>query len=579
VKLVFVVCFALLGWAGLDAGELSRRERLSSERVLAGGPPRYDLDFLLADLIPKPGRRFTEFSGDLSGRYLEALARTGAIELARPLEAAIFGLQRPDGGFANPLSSGSGVEDDDMARVWGHGRLLTGLLAAYEEGGDAKALAAARGLGDFLVRVAPRFQDEGVVAEFSSGKLAHGYICWTQNLEGLAALYQATEEPRYLELAQAVAERVRRHPNQHSHGWLSSLRGLVALAEVSGDARILQQAETAWQELVDSGNVLPTGTIPEYFLPGMARDEGCSQADWVRLNLELWRRTENARYLEAAERAVFNAFFLNQFPSGDFGHMELVDDGLGYGTSSAWWCCTLHGLRAFPAIRQAAFREAGGALRYELPVDGSIRARGLQLRASAELAQLAAVRFEVVGAPSEAVRLEIRRPAWSGELVSDLAGETSQDGLRFERVWRTGEAFAVQYDPLERRDGGRLFLGPWLLAVSEAASPRFFDEPHQNNRVDWDSLAAGDRPSRRTVEYIPAGYPGQRQTVVLRPPAERIEGADGLRWQWKFADNAGWLERKADRIAEQSRGRIAPFLAGILVAAIAFGFWSRRRRR
>ncbi len=574
---LLVLSIALLGSVGLEAGELTRREQLSSVRVLEGGPPRYDLDFLLADLIPEPGRRFTEFSGDLSGRYIEALARTGAIGRARPLETAIFSLQRPDGGFARPLSSGGGVEDDDMARVWGHGRLLVGLIAAYEEGGDERALEAARRLGDFLVAVAPRFQNEAVVAEFSSGKLAHGYICWTQNLEGLVSLYRVTEDAAYLELAEAVAERVRRHPNQHSHGWLTSLRGLVALAEATGEEGYLRRAEAAWDELVDSGNVLATGSIPEYFLPGAARDEGCSQADWVRLNLALWHRTENQRYLEAAERALFNAFFLNQFASGDFGHVELAEGGLGYGTSSAWWCCTLHGLRAFPAIREAAFRQRDGALRYELPVDASIQARGLELRASADLALQAAVRFEVVAAGGQAVRFEVRQPDWSGELDSDLAGEKSADGLAFERIWRPGEVFSVRYDPLERREGPQLFLGPWLMAVAEAASPRFFDEPHQNNRVDWESLTTGDRPSRRILEYLPAGYPGQPQTLTLRPVAERMDWPDGLRWQWSFAADSSWAARKADRIVEQSRGRVAPFVGGILVGGLAF--WLLRRSK
>ncbi len=576
--LLLLTC-ALWASAWLFAGELTRREDLSIARVLDGGPPRYDLNFLLADLVPKPGRRFTEFSGDLSGRYLEALARAGMIERTRPLQTAMFGLQRPDGGFANPLSDGSGVGDDDMARVWGHGRLLTGLLAAYEEGGDERALAVARGLGDFLVEAAPRFEEEAVIAEFSDGKLAHGYICWTQNLEGAVALYQATDEARYLQLAERIAVRIRRHPNQHSHGWLTSQRGLVALAEATGDDVYLRQAEQAWEEFVDSGNVFISGSIPEYFLPGAARDEGCSQADWVRLNLDLWRRTENGRYLDAAERALFNAFYLNQFRSGDFGHVELVDGGLGYGTSSAWWCCTLHGLRAFSAIREAAFREREGVLHYELPVDGAIRAQGLELRASAELARKGIVRFEVIEAGAEPVRVHVRRPGWSGELTSGLQGDATGDGLTFERVWRVGEDFSVQYDPLERRQGSELFVGPWLMAVSEAASPRFFDEPHQNNRVVWDSLAAGDLPSRRTVEYLPAGYPEQPQEVVLRPVAERIDWPDGLRWQWAFAEDASWAERKAERIVEQSRGRIAPFLGGILVGVLAFWLLRRPRRR
>ena len=570
----------LLGAAALGAGELQRREAITFERVLRGGPPRYDLNFLLADLIPQPGRRFTEFSGDLSGRYLEAVAAAGLLAPADPVPMRVFALQRPDGGFANPLSIGD-VSDDDMARVWGHGRLLVGLLAVHAAQGDEQSLEAARRLGDFLVAASPRFLDQAVVEEFSSGKLAHGYICWTQNIEGLVGLYSATKDAAYLETAKAIAERIRREPSQHSHGWLTSLRGLTALAEATGEDQYLQQAESAWAELVGSENVLPTGTIPEYFAPGIARDEGCSQADWVRLNLDLWRRTGQAHYLAMAERALFNAFFLNQFASGDFGHVQLSDDGLAYGTARAWWCCTLHGARAFSAIRKAAFRVDSKALRYELPVDAEVRTDRLSLRAEAELARDATIRIEVLAAGTKPARVEIRQPAWSGPLQADLEGESSSEGLVFERVWTAGDSFTVRYSPLERREGELLYLGPWLLAASEAASPHFFDEPHENNRILWDTLNEADRPSRRTVEFIPAGYPGQAQQLVLRPVAERIELPDGLRWQWSFPQDRGRLERTANRIVEQSRGRLAPFLGGLLVGGAFIWLWfgrgSRRR--
>ncbi|MBI1356255.1 MAG: hypothetical protein GC160_18085 [Acidobacteria bacterium] len=572
------VAALLLCAAAAGAGELTRRSDRSLERVQQGGPPRYDLDFLLADLIPQPGRRFTEFSGDLSGRYLDALAAAGAPESLRLLVPRVLALQRPDGGFANPLSGG-GVVDDDMARVWGHGRLLVGLLAAAESTGDERALAAARRLGDFLTDVAPRFNDDRVEAEFGQGKLAHGYICWTQNLEGLARLYGATGEARYLEAARAMAQRVERRPGQHSHGYLTSVRGLLALAQASGEEAYRTKAEEAWDALAASENVLPTGTIPEYFAPGIGRDEGCSDADWVRLSLSLYRRTGRERYLEAAETAVFNAFFLNQFSSGDFGHVELAHDGLGYGVARAWWCCTLHGLRAFSAIREGAFQSDGAALRYVLPVDGEGSAEGLTLRADAELAQQATVRFEVVAAPEGRARLEIRQPAWSGPLETDFPTEPRDGAVAFDRVWRVGEAFTIRYAPLERREGGMLFLGPWLLAASEAAAPAFFDEPHEGNRLLWETLAPADRPSRRRVDYIPAGYPEQVQSLTLRPLAERFEGPDGLRWQWKFREQESRAERTAKRLVEQSRGRLLPFGVGLAAGALLMGLlWPRRQR-
>ena len=409
-------------------------------------------------------------------------------------------------------------------------------------------------------------------------RLAHGYICWTQNLEGLVGLYRAAGDARYLELSKAIADRVQREPGQHSHGWLTSVRGLLALAEAADDGRYLAQAETAWAELTASENVLPTGTIPEYFAPGIGRDEGCAEADWVRLNLTLYRRTGGEQYLSMAERALFNAFLTNQLGSGDFGHVQLAADGLGHGTARAWWCCTLHGLRAFTAIEREAFHADAETLRYVLPVDSEAKLGELAVRADAELALEARVRFEVLSAPGKPARFEIRRPEWSGPLSADVAAETGPAGLVIERVFRPGEFFTVRYSPLERRDGDRLYLGPWLLAASEAASPAFFDEPHEGNRVLWETLTPGDRPSRLEVDYVPAGYPEQAQRVVLRPLAERFELPDGGRWQWSFRGDQSRIERTADRLIEQSRGRLAPFGAGLAAGAVAAWLWGRRRR-
>ena len=76
MKLLRQTCAAVLLAAGpaFFAGELTERFNRTLERVLRGGPPAYDEAFLLADVIPEDVRRFTKFSGDLSGRYVGALA-------------------------------------------------------------------------------------------------------------------------------------------------------------------------------------------------------------------------------------------------------------------------------------------------------------------------------------------------------------------------------------------------------------------------------------------------------------------------------------------------------------------------
>src|SRR5664279_1180197 len=63
-----------------NAAESPNLERyhLTRDRVLHGKNPAYTVDFILEDIRATPGRRFTNFSGDVSGRWIGALAVCGA---------------------------------------------------------------------------------------------------------------------------------------------------------------------------------------------------------------------------------------------------------------------------------------------------------------------------------------------------------------------------------------------------------------------------------------------------------------------------------------------------------------------
>jgi len=134
IHYIQVTCF-LICTGSLFAGELTARYELTLDRVLRGGPPAYNDDFVLADAVPQHVRRFTEFSGDVSGRYIGALAVASQFsgknfpELDRVV-GKLLKLQKEDGHFGEPFSDGA-IANRDMALLWGNGRLLIGLLEYY----------------------------------------------------------------------------------------------------------------------------------------------------------------------------------------------------------------------------------------------------------------------------------------------------------------------------------------------------------------------------------------------------------------------------------------------------------------
>jgi DUF1680 family protein len=553
----FLLCL-LLSAASVLAGNLTGRFNLTVKRVLKDGPPVLDEKFVLADANAQPGRRFTEFSGDVSGRYIGALSvasrQTGErYPILGRIVAGAVKLQQPDGHFGAPLSTGQ-VRDSDMATLWGNGRMLIGLLEYYGLTRDAGALAAARKLGDFYVSAGPRFNSEDVRSAYNGEKFAVGYICWTNSLEGLVELYRVTKAGPYLKLAREIAARTDRHPSQHSHGFLTTVRGVVALYKVTGEQRYLEQAETEWQGVLDSGNVLVQGAVPEMFAPQIKRDEGCSEADWLRLSLELWNLTRQPKYLQQAQITLFNEFSMNQFHTGDFGHHTLSDQGLVAPFAHAWWCCTFHGLRALAAVFQSVFHDQSGALLYDLPVDGRGTVAGLTVRADSLLERNASVQIGVLKADGKTHDLRVRVPEWASGVKLSLGGQALraqlQDGyLSVSRVWKSGDVvtatYALETRLVKRGNEGRqaaVFHGPWLLAVDQTASPAYFDEPaienkvelpQKNGQVQLKPATATATTGRFAVpvahfrlNYVPGGYALQPQAALLRPIAEYTDGPD-----------------------------------------------------
>lgn len=522
------------------------RYRLTRDRVLSGTGPAYSSEFLLSDLRGEPGRRFTNFSGDTSGRWIGALASSSATykeefpEL-RPFVESALKLQHREGYFGKSFNADD-PSDDDLALLWGNGRLLVGLTAYYSLSHDPDVLRAARRLGDFLVRIAPRFNSQQMEQAFGSAHFATSYICWTQQTEGLAELYAQTKDARYRDVCGDIARRTSRRPGDHVHGFLCSVRGTLDLYKATGDDEYLQMALRHWKDVTESGDILVTGGVPEAWSPKRRRTEGCAECDWLRLNLELHAVTGDEEFLRRAEDVLFNEFSMNQFWTGDFGHALLqADGGAQTGTGEpeivivrAWWCCSLHGLRAFPAVQERVFRQSGDELIYQIPMDGEFESEAIKLSARSYLATQGRVEIKVERA-SHGARLEVRQPHWAEALVVSHKGHVIP-GLVVSDL-ESGDAIAIQYPmkmrvaPLDAKGERQTFhVGPWLLGACAADQESYFNELQRDNVLLEESLRPVSSThvssfavpiAARRCSVLPAEYPEQPGGVELRAVSEQ----------------------------------------------------------
>jgi hypothetical protein len=564
------------------AGELQRRIQLTRDRFASGTCPVFTKEFILADVALQPERRFKEFSGDLSGRYIEAAARMPfQTNLdTHQLVLSIIQHQKSDGRFGdeNLVFKADAIGTGHMALLWGNGRLLIGLLEAYRAYLDPVMLEAARRLGDFLVAVGKECAAPEVRRNLA-GKGAFGFICFTQQIEGLVMLAQATGESAFLNAAEFIAPLLESRGVQHSHGYLATLRGILLLAEAKNSAELEHMVESKYADLIASTDYTIYGSVLEYFgwfdpknnaqdfemlqqASGQdPRDEGCGHADFLRLSLALWHATGRIAYLERAENCLLNALFMNQYPSGDFGSKVTFQHGMKpvANIDRAWWCCTMHGYRAFDDVLRSIMTRVDDGISINLYLDADWQDEEITLKLRTEQSTEGAFanRVGILKNQGKECTLFFRQPLWAEPLTllyngKEISGETTDRGISIRKNWRKGDVVDVHSRYIMRlllRDGralpldqlnnqsveAALFYGPWLMSVCEGFEPLFFGEPWQGNQLVLPFIPEQNMSShtpRLHGHYVHGGFPGMHD-LTLCPTAEYS--------QWDNCTMAVWL--------------------------------------
>ncbi len=498
-------------------GELGQALDRGVERL---GRSPYTAAWLRSDVSFEVDRIFTNYSGDVSGRFIELASLTSPKSHPRPgtldqVLAALPGLQKPDGHFGvdidltKPLAKGGAA----ITLLWGNARLLVGLVTAARELHRPELLASAKRLGDFYVNSAAQLCSPDRLADYrSSGTYGDSYACcYFPAIEGLVMLHRATHDARYLEQAKRMAALFGEFdvlPVDHSHGNLCAWRGILDLYGVTHDRQYLAGAIAKWEAAVRGGYVWPIGGIGEHWYVSFGGDEGCSESDWLRFNLELWRHTGNTRYLDMTERLLGNQYVENQCATGGFGWRAFEADPAGpYGTHGPvqeWnFCCSFHGplglhfLKGYLAAGEGANILVNFAGDFDAPVQVGRSEWRVRVRTAPDW-QAGSCASTVTVSPANArpspITLRMRMPAWASS-----ASVTGPRGASIKAAPRAGyltlatsltraATFAVRFAAPLRAEGRRfarlqarasqvarladvtLLVGPRVLSVLPARS-------------------------------------------------------------------------------------------------------------
>lgn len=544
--------------------------------------PVFDQDFILADvcLDPNNPRRFYNFSGDLSGRFFEVMASSaGARADYHQLMRQALLHQRADGRFGDAALrfTADEIGGEHMALLWGNGRFLVGLMEYYRHFPAPEVLDAAVRLGEFFKATYVACSQPEVVAKLA-GFGAKGIICFTQYIEGLVMLSTASGDRSYADVAARTYQLIGQRGIQHSHGYLTTLRGVQMLYTYSGDHRYLDFVKTAVDSLLISDDMTVYNSVKEYFGNIHDRDEGCSTADFLRLCLALHVSTGEARYLQVAELTLYNSLYFNQYFTGDFGHHNLHGRGSGPGTvMAAWWCCSMHGLRALQDIQQQyAVRRQPDAYQVDFYLESAYQVDGFSGTLRRVEAEGPVFTYELnVDTWSGNDVLRFRVPEWAEKLEvsqSDgkpsstavagfvsLSGISKGDRLRLVltakvRVKTADGRFVALADVGSEHINGSLFVGPYLMGVEQTIDPIFAAEPNENV-VFTKTLTFGNDGRGFVVDalYEHNGFPS-----LLKTTFTPVGSATFLGHSYQLARMDFVSERTGGITGEQRKSILSP---------------------
>lgn len=523
--------------------ELETRIKMVTNRIAFGDEPRLTEDFLLAcvTLDPQFSRRFTEYSGDQCGRYLSAFSRIevpGNPVNLKNLADKIILTQKADGRFGNDqlnFDDPMKLEGKHMALLWGNGRLLTGLMDYYVTSKDPAILQSAIKLGNFMLKTASSCSQKDVVEKFKTMG-AMGYICFTQITDGLVKLYENTSDKNYLLSASTIYPLLPPLGNQHSHGFLNTLLGVMRLYQATKEKQHLEYVEKIYQKVLDAPDFLISGGVPEFFdangtNPG-SRDEGCSEADFIMVALELWKSTGKMKYLEEAEYCLYNELMYNQFDSGDFGsHPIRKNFGFEVGTAAGrcWWCCDYHGLQAMLEAQKIIVTSDNGRKLVNMYAYSKYRDADLAVTLSKVSGERGTYALLIDSSKKTSTVIALRIPSWSKNISLMLNGKIingkKQNGyLLVDQIWTKGDLLKIGLDyqlklttpdrhtysiteiPAALKKAA-LQYGPYLLSADERYSPSFLAEPSGRNVIYLpDNTNKISTPKQKSESRLDDGY-------------------------------------------------------------------------
>lgn len=448
-------------------------------------------------------------------------------EIIKQGAEGLMATQTPDGYIGNYAPEYQLQQWD----VWGRKYSTLGLLAWYDLSGDKRALKAARGVIDHLMtQVGPQ-----ATAIAMTGNYFGMASC--SILEPVVYLYQRTNDKRYLEFANYIAEQLnapegpqlldradkpvaRRFPhpevwwsreNGHkAYEMMSCYEGLLEMYKLTGEKKYLEAVEKTVETIIEQEiNIAGSGSAFECWYGGKERQtqptyhtmETCVTFTWMQLCNRLLQVTHNPQLADKLEQTMYNALMASlRADGGQISKYSPLEGMRSPGESQCEMninCCNANGPRAFALIPQAMYhlqsQEAGDIVYVNLyaPSETTLALSGkkapkVTFTQKTDYPVGGRIEIEVTPEKAATFMLSLRIPMWSAldRVKATVNGEElkvdAYGWLPITREWKAGDKITLELDMrgrvVEQNNYQAIVRGPVTLARDSRFGDGFVDE-------------------------------------------------------------------------------------------------------
>lgn len=414
-------------------------------------------------------------------------------------------------------------------------KLMSGLIDQYLYSDNRQALDVATKMGDWAYKKLINQPEE-------TRRLMLRNEFGGMN-EAFYNLYSVTGDSRYRELAEYFYHDDVINPlkagdtdfgKKHTNTFIPKVIGEARNYELTSSEEGREVANLFWNEMVGKHSFV-TGSSSQkehYFDPEKMSEfingytgETCCTYNMLKLTRHLFCWDASPVAAEYYEKALYNHILAQQdTESGMVCYFLPLKSGAYkvYSTpEQSFWCCVGSGFESHAKYAESIYFHNGNDevfVNLFIPSRLNWEEKGFAMRQLTDFPSSEEVSFLIDEAPSEAMKMSLRYPSWSGKPEVRVNGKkvgykaTPSSYITLDRKWKKGDKVTVTYPMSLRvetvRDNGKkgaLLYGPIVLAgnlgTEGMTAPAPFSDPTvRNDYYTYDYNIPENLPTRLNID-------------------------------------------------------------------------------